>query len=119
MSKGAKAVALKLGGGKAERTYWLEYDIDKMCLLEDLLDLDIEEITQQLVTNTRVGFKRAVLWAGLQNHQPGIDLKAAGELFTLPGSALVNGQIIAAINKAFPDPEAAEGAPGPQEAATE
>lgn len=113
MSKGAKAVSLELGG----RTLWLQYDIDKLILLEDLLDLGVDEINAQLATNGRLGFVRAVLWAGLQAHQPGIDLKAAGELLALPGADGVGAAIGTAFLKAFPQPEAATGAADPPEPA--
>lgn len=104
MSRGAKAVALQLGG----KTFWLQYDIDKLCLLEELLDLSVDEINAQLASNGRLGFVRAVLWAGLQAHHPAFDLKAAGELLALSGAEGVGPAIGAAFAKAFPGPEAAE-----------
>ncbi|WP_337186579.1 hypothetical protein [Phenylobacterium sp.] len=113
MSKGAMAVALTLGRGEAETTYWLQYDVDKMAQLEELLDLDIEEINRRIATSKRIGFARAVLWAGLQAHHPDIALKPAGELLRLPGADKVGEKVLAALEKAFPSPEAAEGLADP------
>jgi hypothetical protein len=114
MSKGAKAVRLELGAGGDKREFWLQFDIDKVCQMEELLDLDVLQIEARLPRSGRLGFLRVVLWAGLQTHQPALSLREAGELLAAPGSEAIRPKIIEAYQKAFPLPEAAEGALDPQ-----
>lgn len=109
MSKGAKAVRLELGADGEKREFWLQFDIDKICQMEELLDLDVLQIEARLPAYGRLGFLRVVLWAGLQTHQPKMSLRDAGELLAEPGNEAIRAKIIEAYQKAFPAPEAAEG----------
>lgn len=112
MSKGANAVSFVIG--EAQDTLWLEFDIDAVVQLEDLLDQDVLLIAARLGNSKRLGFLRALLWAGLQKHHPAFDLVAAGELLRQRGGFVIADKIVEAFRKAFPNPEAGDKAePGP------
>lgn len=94
----------------------LVYNIDALCTLEDRLDLSVTEIAEKLGGNLRLGFLRAVLWAGLRERHPGIDEKAAGEFIRELGGVAVGALVGEALAAAFA-PEAASGSENPPEAA--
>lgn len=114
MADGGKSVVLQLGA----LSFRLQYDIDALVMLEDLLDQPWDDIRAQLTTNQRVGFTRAVLWAGLQAHHPNLGLKPAGELLNHAEAEAIGPAIAAALRKAFPvDEGAASGAADPPQPA--
>lgn len=107
MPKGPNAVLLELGpmpndlaGGP--QSLWLEFSIDALCQIEEVLDLDPDEILARIGNTKRIGFNRALLWGALQAYHPGFDLKAAGELFRRPGAAKIAAKLLDAVRKAFP-----------------
>ena len=60
-------------------TYTLQFTIDAVCTLEELLDKSTMEIFTQLARG-RIGTLRACMWAGLQAHHPKISVREAGEM---------------------------------------
>jgi hypothetical protein len=104
MAIGPNAVLLVLGEGQGRQNLWLEFNIDALCQLEELLDLDATRIVAKMARTNRLGFTRAILWGALQVHQVGYDLKAAGELFRLPGHEAIRPKLLEAFAKAFPAP---------------
>jgi hypothetical protein len=94
------------------KTFTLKYSSDAGVQLEDALDKGIIEIVAELQSwqknpsKVRLGFIRSMFWAGLRDHHPEVDLKAAGDLMSaaggLPGAFTLIG---AAIAEAFPQAE--------------
>jgi len=101
-----------------ESTYTLVLDVDAICALEAKLDMGIGEIVMSLNGSPRLGFLRAMLWAGLQARHKGMTEKAAGDLIPLMGGLPgVSSAIGKAISNAFAPPEEGEAAdPPPVEA---
>lgn len=87
------------------RTFTLSYSIDSLCVLEDLLDLSVTEIGRQMATAPRLGFLRAVLWAGLRDHHPGLEVVQVGEMITQIGFEKLGQLIAVAYFKSFPTAE--------------
>jgi hypothetical protein len=92
--------------------YTLRFSTNAICELEDELDRGIVDIAAEMSSwandskRIRLGFLRAVFWAGLRDAQPDIDIKAAGELILSAGGiATVSGLIGTAFERAFPGPE--------------
>lgn len=119
-------VALAAAGA----TYMLVYSADALCQLEDLLGRGIIDISLEImswgpkldaegrplpetpdaalkrVQAIRMTTVRALLWAGLQEHHPDVDLKAAGTLMIAAGGLDgVMPKIGAAFALAFPEAE--------------
>lgn len=98
---------------EAEGTeYTLQYSNNALVELEDRLDRGIVDISSELLSwakdpkRIRLGTIRAVLWAGLREHHPEVDLRAAGEIITKAGGVLeITGLIGEAFSRAFPAPE--------------
>lgn len=109
--------AFTLGEGKAAKAYTLAYNIDALVQLEDVLNDDIASIGRKFATGMRrLGFVRAVLWAGLRTHHPELDLKAAGELLAEPEAAdIISAKLLEAFGSAFPKAEDADPAARPPE----
>jgi hypothetical protein len=78
--------------------YRLQFSIDAICTLEDLLDKSVADIGVQMARG-RIGTIRAALWAGLREHHPKVTLKDAGELLTEP--ALKAGKAAELIGQAL------------------
>jgi len=92
-------------------SYTLRFTIDAICALEDRLDQGLGEIAMRALTSKRVGFMRGLMWAGLRQHHPDVDMVAAGELIAGLGMAQAGELLGEALSAAFPDREAAgEGA---------
>jgi hypothetical protein len=96
------------------QAYILVMDFNALCILEDSLDLGVQEIVARLETQVRGGFLRSLVWAGLQEHQPGITEKAAGQIVGAYGFDKTVALVIEGFAKAFPKREAATGALDPQ-----
>lgn len=108
------------------KTYTLRYSADALTKLENILDksvLELFEDFKQIEENpmsVRIGFVRALLWGGLQDHHPELDLIAAGELIAPAGGmAVVVTKISEAFVRAFPGAETKDTRPpkGPNRAA--
>lgn len=89
--------------------YRLQFSIDAICTLEDLLDKSVADIGVQMARG-RIGAIRAALWAGLREHHPKVTLQEAGDLLTDP--ALKGGKVVELIGQAlklaFGDDESAK-----------
>lgn len=79
-------------------TYRLQFTIDAICTLEDLLDKSVADIGVQMARG-RIGTIRAALWAGLREHHPKVTLREAGDLLTDPG--LKGGRSVEFIGQAL------------------
>lgn len=100
------------------KTYTLRYSTDALVQLEDKLDRGIVDISAEMMTwgktpsKMRLGLIRAVLWAGLQDHHPDIDIKAAGELITKAGGLAAIANLVGeGMALAFPSPETKDARP--------
>jgi hypothetical protein len=91
------------------KTYTLRFSIDALCNLEEAAGKGFASIAIELSDPEKmsVSLLRKVLWAGLIEHHPDLDVRAAGELILAAGGAVVVlGQIEKAFTAAFPeDPE--------------
>jgi hypothetical protein len=90
-------VSFELVSGEA---YTLQFTIDAVCTLEDLLDKSSMEIATALARG-RIGTLRAAMWAGLQAHHK-ISVREAGELIPqIKGEAKALQLVTRAMNLAF------------------
>lgn len=91
------------------------YEIDKA---ENLLGLGIVQISMALSdpVKLRAGHINAMIWAGLREHHPDIDLKAAARLVTKFGLKPALEVVLKAIQDAFGIEEGKE-PPSPNRAA--
>jgi hypothetical protein len=94
------------------KSYTLHFSTNAICELEDKLDRSFVSISNDLAKavsapdKIRMTTLRAIFWAGLQDHHPEIDLKAAGKLILSTGGMLgVMNLITEGFARAFPDPE--------------
>ena len=102
-------VSFELVSGEA---YTLQFTIDAICTLEELLDKSSMEIFT-LLARGRIGVLRAAMWAGLQARHPKITLREAGEIIPhIKGEPKALQLVTRAMNLAFgeadQDGEAAE-----------
>lgn len=114
----------------AKQYIWV-FSVDAICALEDHLDKGLVAITDELQSwlpptrvvdgkavpvretaaqlkarnsRVRMGFARAVFWAGLQDHQPDCSLKMAGDVIKeLGGLIPAMDVIVRGLGVAFPD----------------
>jgi hypothetical protein len=105
------------------QTFTLCYSANAICEIEDVLDTSIMALSTKLAkaakdpNSVRMSTIRAVLWGGLREHHPDIDLKAAGDLIPAAGGLMViMNKISEAFQRAFPTPET-KGARPPRGAA--
>lgn len=106
-------VAFTVEGGA---TYTVQFTIDAICTLENLLDKSIGQIAGQIATG-RIGTIRAALWAGLRQHHPKLTIFEAGELMPVIEGRKAVEIVGEALEKAFGKSEAAsEGPADPQTA---
>ncbi len=99
--------------------YRLLYTIDRICQLEDKLELPISDILARVQTRPRMSLLRTVLHAGLQQHHPALTEVEAGELFRAYGAEALGNKLSKAFEAAFgiADTEAGEAEARPPEAA--
>ena len=86
------------------QTYVLAFNVNAMCEVEYILDLSTDRILRALVASPPLHVVRALLWGGLRQHHPDIDLIGAGDLIERsggPGPAL--DKIGQALISAFPE----------------
>jgi hypothetical protein len=88
-------------------SYTLSFSVNALCELEDNIGLPIARIADELndAENVRLSRVRAVLWAALLDHHPGMDLKTAGKIATEAGLPVCMDKIGEAFRLAFPDQE--------------
>lgn len=77
----------------------LSYSVNAMAEMEDELGMGVNEISalMQDATKFRMSMLRAVFWAGLLDHRPGVTLPEAGAL--LSGLSAI--ETIRAVTRAF------------------
>ena len=82
------------------KTYTLRFSANAICEMEEALGRGIGVIGQEMgsMETARLTTVRAVFWAGLRDHHPDIDLKAAGDLVMAAGGIV---GALALISKAF------------------
>lgn len=102
-------VTAELGG----KTWSLEFTIDSLCQLEDLLDKTSVDILREVAQgNARLRLTRALIWAALRRHHSEITVEAAGELLRDPAGPAFAAAVSDAFLMCWPqaDPDAkAEG----------
>lgn len=101
---GANAVKGEAGISVAGRDYVLAFNINAMCEVEYVLNLSTDQILRALASSPPLHIVRALLWGGLRQHHPDVDLIGAGNLIELmggPGLALDG--IGKALISAFPE----------------
>ena len=93
-------VALSVG----DQSYKLSFSVNALCELEDALDMPVSKIAELLNdgANLRLSIVRTVIWAALQDHHEGIELKQAGMIATEGGIPTVMNKIGEAFQLAFP-----------------
>lgn len=94
-------VTFEAGG----RSYTLRFSVDALCALEEVSGRGIVALSTELSDMDRVSLTllRKVVWAGLREHHPDIDMKSAGELIVEAGGlAAMMGVVGTALSRAFP-----------------
>jgi len=95
-------VALAAG----DATYTLCFSANALCELEDATGQAVTQITEKFNSGgASMKLVRALVWAGLQDHHPDIDLKGAGRIITDAGMAPTMEAVGRAFELAFPDVE--------------
>ena len=114
-------MALHSGGVSFDakgQSYTLRYSVDAICALEDACGgKGIVAISQVLQDATKISMTlmRKVMWAGLRDHHPSVDIKSAGDLIQAVGGLMPAVDIIGrAFQAAFPDPQKAGDQESPQ-----
>lgn len=100
------------------RTYVLAFNVNAMCEVEYVLNLSTDAILKALVRSPPLHIVRALLWGGLRQHHPDIDLIGAGDLIETaggPGPAL--DKIGEALISAFPEEKAGDDTANPRKGA--
>ncbi len=102
----------------AGRSYTLVFDINAMCEVEYILDMDADRILRTLVKSPSLHLIRALLWGGLRRHHADVDLYAAGDLVEQMGGAgpALDG-IGRALQASFPDAKEGEDTDRPRKGA--
>lgn len=97
---------LKIG----DATYTVALGVNEIVKLEDITGAGIIEIAAWFndPEKVRVGNMRAVLWAALQRHHPGLTLEQAGDLIGVIGLQAGVEKLGAALQASFPEAETAE-----------
>lgn len=96
-------------------TYSLDFTINAMCALEDLLDKPAPGVLADLMGSAadprlmRMQTVRAVLWSMLRDNHPEIDIEGAGRIASDAGTKDTMAAIMQAVAVAFPPPEKAKG----------
>lgn len=102
-------VTAELGG----KTWSLEYTIDALCQLEDLLDLSALDILASVARgNTRLGLTRALIWAALRVHHPEVTVAQAGEMIRHADGKAFVAKVSDAFLQCWPTPDPAQEADG-------
>lgn len=97
-------VAFEAGG----KSYTLRYSIDAICALEEATGKGIVALSTELSAagTISMGLLRQVVWAGLREQHPDVDLKCAGELIVDAGGLTKMIEYVgSALSRAFPQPE--------------
>lgn len=98
------SVALQAG----DRAYTMSFSVNALCELEDHLGQPVAKIAAGMNNpeDVRLTTVRALVWAGLRDHHPETDMKAAGEIASEAGIPACMDAVGKAFALAFPDQEA-------------
>jgi len=103
----------------AGKNYTLLFSVDALCALEAATGKGIAILSMEMANPQRssVTLLRQMVWAGLREKHPDIDIKAAGELIVSAGGFMpMMRHIDEAFSMAFPfDAVKPDGAANPQE----
>lgn len=90
------------------KTYVLCFSSNALCELEDAIGVGVVRLGELLsnVETLKLKDVRAVLWAGLTDHQKGIDVKSVGRIIDTIGIARAVEIISSGMSLAFPSEEA-------------
>jgi hypothetical protein len=82
-----------------DQSYTMRFSTNALCELEDALDMGINAVAEQLSKPDTLRLKtvRAVFWAGLRDHHPGMTVDDAGNLV----SDITMPKALELIGKAF------------------
>lgn len=81
-----------------DTTYTLCLSTNALCELEDITGETVTQVTEKLNgAGASMKLIRALVWAGLQDHHPDVDVKAAGKIISQAGMVAC----MEAIGKAF------------------
>lgn len=101
------------------KKYTLSYSVNALCALEDEVGQGIVGILgevqawEQEPVSIRLKLLRAMLWAGLQDRHPEVDVKKAGEILTSIGDIAGASNLVGdALAAAFPTDEVIENTNG-------
>jgi hypothetical protein len=98
-------------------TYRLVFDVNTFCTLEEHLKRPAMEAIVELQEAPTLTMLRAVIWAALQEHHEGLDLKDAGRIIGNAGMDNLTVQVMQTLNASLPSAdEVASGAKGPRAA---
>lgn len=103
----------------ADDTFTLSYSVNAICELEEFFDgKPIGEIAESLGDGSSVKMStiRALVWAGLRDHHPDVDLTAAGVIASKAGIPACMDAIGKAFERTFPPAEAGKAKPRPRNA---
>lgn len=86
-------------------TYILRLSINAIAEIEGVLDLGINEIAGRLSdpATLRLGHLRAIVWGGLREKHPDLDLFGAGDLIAEVGMEAITNAVQEAFTLAFPN----------------
>lgn len=92
----------------------LRYDFNALAAVEEAADKPIAEVLGAMSNGVpRLTVARALIYGGLREHHPEVDVKAAGELVLSDGKALVDA-MRKALASAFPQAEGRKGGNPPK-----
>lgn len=89
-------------------TYTLQFDINGLCDLEQLMGKASAELVPMMTAGSMTA-TRAVMWCGLKAKHPDVDLLTAGDLVSLLGPLQAQTLLTDAMRLAFPPAEVGKG----------
>lgn len=94
-------VALQAG----EKTYTIHFSTNALCNLEEALGMSVSQLSEEFASQA-VGFRelRKILWAGMRDNHPDLDLEAIGEIIDAAGFTVSMEIVLKAFVAAFPEP---------------
>ena len=95
------------------RTYTLVFDFNALCTLESALNKKANEIVQMLAGEVSGDMVRTLVWAGLQEYWPEVELRQAGRVVGEAGVQTCLDKVIESFRLAFPRPEDANATEDP------
>lgn len=86
----------------------MSFSVNALCELEDHLGMPVAKIASGMENpeNVRMSTVRALVWAGLRDHHPDLQLREAGDIATEAGIPACMEVVGKAFGLAFPEAEA-------------